>query len=277
MQGRIRYKLIVFLFVLVFSGFISKPNVGAISEHIYITVKVNDNCIKMDEEPYIKDGRTFVSIRFVAEALNAKVGWVDEKKMVTIDDGYNYIEIFINNKEYSVNAVKQVIDVAPEICKGRTMVPLKLISESLGCSIEWDGETYTVAVEKSGIKVPDTSIRNRGYTDEDLIWLSRIVTVEARGASIEGKLAVANVVLNRVKSPVFPNTVYDVIFQRGQFPPAHKNGFKELQPPRDCVIVSKMALEGVNNIGKCLYFNNAEFPSRSGSFYKKIGGEYFYN
>jgi len=67
--------------------------------------------------------------------------------------------------------------------------------------------------------------------------------------SLEGKLAVANVVLNRVKSPSFPNTVYDVIFQKGQFPPAYKSGFKELVPPDECIIAAKMALEGVTTLG----------------------------
>jgi len=69
--------------------------------------------------------------------------------------------------------------------------------------------------------------------------------------------------------------VYDVIFQKGQFPPAYKSGFKELVPPDECIIAAKMALEGVNNIGNCLYFNNRPFTSRSGTFYKKIEGEYF--
>ena len=49
--------------------------------------------------------------------------------------------------------------------------------------------------------------------------------------------------------------------------PTHELGIK----------AAKMALEGVNNIGTCLYFNNRPFTSRSGSFYKKIEGEYFYN
>jgi len=57
--------------------------------------------------------------------------------------------------------------------------------------------------------------------------------------SLEGKLAVANVVLNRVKSPSFPNTVYDVIFQKGQFPPAYKSGFKELVPRTSVLLRQK--------------------------------------
>jgi len=276
MNNRGKYKFIAAIIIMVCLSFITSYKAEAVTEQIYITVKVNGKYIKMDNWPYIKGDRTFVSVRFVAEALGAQVGWVSEKKMVVISDGNNYIELFIGSNEYYVNAEKRSMDVAPEISDGRTMVPLRFVSENLGCSIEWDDMTYTVLVNKEGLEVPEECIYNRPYTDEDIIWLARIITVEARSATVEGKVAVANVVLNRVKSPSFPNTIYDVIFQSGQFPPAHKSGFKELVPPKNCVIAAKMALEGINNIGACLYFNNRPFTSRSGKFYKKIDGEYFY-
>lgn len=277
MNRKRRYKLVAVMLILFCIGLITSYDVGAVTAKAYITVSVNDKRIKMDSLPYLKDDRTFVSIRFVAQALGAEIGWVDEKKMVVINDGYNYIELFIGSNEYYVNSEKRTMDVAPEISNGRTMVPLRFVSENLRCSVDWNEMTYTVLINKEGLEVPEEYVYNRSYTDEDLMWLARIVTVEARGATIEGKLAVANVVLNRVKSPAFPNTVHDVIFQSGQFPPAHKAGFKELVPPKDCIIAAKMALEGENNIGTCLYFNNRPFTSRSGSFYKKIDGEYFYN
>ncbi|HHV29982.1 stalk domain-containing protein [Acetivibrio mesophilus] len=274
-KGRCKVALVVLIVLLV--SFIGCFEVSALTKETYITVKVNGNYIKMDNWPYIKDGRTFVSVRFIAEALGAKVEWNEEKKKVVIKDDYNYIELFIGSNESYINAVKQVMDASPEISNGRTMVPLRFVSETLDCSVDWNQTTYTVSINKEGIKVPEECVYKRSYTDDDLMWLARIVTVEARGMSLEGKVAVANVVLNRVKSPSFPNTVYDVIFQRGQFPPAYKSGFKELVPPDECIVAAKMALEGVNNIGTCLYFNNRPFTSRSGSFYKKIEGEYFYN
>lgn len=277
MNNEGRCKAVLVVLIVLFVSFIGRLEVSALAKQIFITVKVNGNYIKMDTLPYIKDGRTFVSVRFIAEALGAKVEWNDEKKKVVINDDYNYIELFVGSKDCYINAVKQVMDTSPEISNGRTMVPLRFVSEVLNCSVDWNQTTYTVSINKEGINVPEECVYNRNYTDEDLMWLARIVTVEARGMSLEGKVAVANVVLNRVKSPSFPNTVYDVIFQKGQFPPAHKSGFKELVPPEECIIAAKMALEGVNNIGTCLYFNNRPFTSRSGSFYKKIEGEYFYN
>jgi len=86
--------------------------------------------------------------------------------------------------------------------------------------------------------------------------------------SLEGKLAVANVVLNRVKVLHFPIPCMMLYFKKANSS-AYKSGFKELVPPDECIIAAKMALEGVNNIGNCLYFNNRPFTSRSGTFYKK--------
>ena len=54
-------------------------------------------------------------------------------------------------------------------------------------------------------------------TNEDLLLLSKLVTGEARGESYEGQVAVAAVVINRVKDPRFPNTIKDVIYQKNAF------------------------------------------------------------
>jgi len=107
------------------------------------------------------------------------VEWDGEDKKVTIKDDYNYIEWFVGSKECYINAVKQAMDTSPEISNGRTMVPLRFVSEVLGCSVDWNQTTYTVSINKNGIKVPEVCIYQRNYTDEDLIWLARIVTVEA--------------------------------------------------------------------------------------------------
>lgn len=271
---------------------------SSLTERIFVTVKVNNNCIKMDTEPYIKNGRTYVPVRFIAEALGAEVEWFPEEKKVLIRENSGEKEVTVNSEITVANSVyaedndaiklligsnelvncgeKKQMDAAAEIVNDRTMVPVRFVSENLGCDVKWDELTYSVLINKSGITVPQQYIKNRSYTDEDLMWLARIVHVEVRGLSINAKVAVANVVLNRVKSPKFPNTIYDVIFAEGQFPPVKKAGFKELVPNKDCIIAAKMALEGINNIENCLYFNNVKFKSKNVTFYKRIDGEYFY-
>ena len=149
-----------------------------------------------------------------------------------------------------------------ECLDNRIMIPVKFITEALGATVEWDGLTYTALIKKEDAVVPVASILNRSYSDEDIIWLARIIHVDAGSVSLDGKVAIANSVLNRKDSVLFPNSVFDVIFDKAyctQFPPAHKPSVKELIPPSDCVIAAKMALEGINIVDKCMYFNNRPF------------------
>ena len=70
-----------------------------------------------------------------------------------------------------------------------------------------------VAVMATNISIPISE----PVVCQDMALLAQLVSAEARGESFEGQVAVANVVLNRVRSPLFPNTVREVTFQAGQF------------------------------------------------------------
>jgi N-acetylmuramoyl-L-alanine amidase len=93
----------------------------------------------------------------------------------------------------------------------------------------------------------------KSYSDDDLYWLSRIVSAEAKGEPIKGQIAVANVVLNRVASGKFPSTIKGVIFARGQFSPV-SNGALYDKPTKDAIESAKKALNGTRVIGKNVYY-----------------------
>ena len=89
-----------------------------------------------------------------------------------------------------------------------------------------------------------------------MYWLSRIISAESKGESLEGQIAVGNVILNRVDSPEFPNNIYDVIFDArwgGQFAPV-KNGTIYDAPSDSSILAAKLCLEGANTAGNSLYF-----------------------
>jgi N-acetylmuramoyl-L-alanine amidase len=281
MKKHVIIRMAVMLFIVSCVTFSSGIKVNALDKQVFITIKVNGSCIAIDPEalPYVKNDRTYVPVRFVAEALGAKVDWVGEEKKVIITSEETAIEMFQLSSEMYVNGEKKLMDAEVEILGGRTMVPVRFAAEELGYTVEWDESTYSVIINKEGAAVPAASIHNRPYTDDDIIWLARIITVEGRGLSIDGKVAIANVVLNRVKSPRFPDTIYDVIFDAEysvQFPPAHKDSFRELKASGDCVVAAKMALEGINNIDSCLFFNNVPFKGKADDLFTIIDGEYFY-
>ncbi|SHJ10792.1 Cell Wall Hydrolase [Dethiosulfatibacter aminovorans DSM 17477] len=117
------------------------------------------------------------------------------------------------------------------------------------------------------------------YTEDELHLLSKIVTVESGDTSKEMALAIANTILNRVKSPEFPDTIEGVVYQveiHVQFPPAHEDSFATLAPMPISTVAAREALEGNNNIGDALYFNNQPFSSKTDDLIDVIDGEYFY-
>ena len=94
-----------------------------------------------------------------------------------------------------------------------------------------------------------------GYTDADTYLLARCIYGEARGESYTGKVAVGAVVLNRVRSPEFPNTVAGVIYQRHAFT-AVSDGQINLTPDETAISAARDAMNGWDPTGGCLYYYN---------------------
>lgn len=115
---------------------------------------------------------------------------------------------------------------------------------------------------------------------DDLFLLSKIIEAEAGSSWLteEHRLLVASVVINRVNSPEYPNTIYDVIYQEGQYAPAGKKSFDELIPSRDSVMAAyKILTEGSIAPPDVVY--QANFRQGSGIYHtiydSKLGTTYF--
>jgi hypothetical protein len=100
-------------------------------------------------------------------------------------------------------------------------------------------------------------------SDDDAELLARLISSEARGEPYEGQVAVGAVVLNRLKSPEFPDTVKDVIYQNGQFTPV-ANGTINASPNESGIAAAKEALSGSDPSKGALYYCNPSIASASG-------------
>lgn len=112
----------------------------------------------------------------------------------------------------------------------------------------------------------------------DTTLIAQLVHAEAKGEPYSGKVAVAEVILNRVKSGEFPNSVQGVVYQSGQFSPV-TNGSINNSPTAEDYAAVKEALNGSSNAGGALYFYNPaiatsrwldQFPTKN-----VIGNHYF--
>lgn len=125
---------------------------------------------------------------------------------------------------------------------------------------------------------------NVSQSSSDLYWLSRIIHAEARGEPYTGMVAVGNVVLNRVNSTNFPNTVYGVIFEYykhiPQFSPVEEGTIYNT-PSAQSVRAARDALNGARPVGNAEYFFNPRKASgawivNNRTYLTRIGEHVFY-
>ncbi|AIQ22256.1 MULTISPECIES: cell wall hydrolase [unclassified Paenibacillus] len=96
--------------------------------------------------------------------------------------------------------------------------------------------------------------RRYAVSEEELLLLQKIVMAEAEGEPYQGKVAVANVVLNRLRSANFPDTIYKVIYQKHQFSPVANGRLKRVKPNDDSIKAVNAALSGVKEVPDSTYF-----------------------
>ncbi|WP_167577837.1 SpoIID/LytB domain-containing protein [Ammoniphilus sp. YIM 78166] len=112
-----------------------------------IRVVVNNEVQTYDIAPYIEEGRTMVPLRGIFEALGSDVVWDQRTKTVTAFKGATIVQLQIGSKVAQVNSKKVSLDAPARNKNGRTMVPLRFISEALGAIVEWDAQSRTVFVD----------------------------------------------------------------------------------------------------------------------------------
>lgn len=100
----------------------------------------------------------------------------------------------------------------------------------------------------------DQATRRYAVSEEELLLLQKIVMAEAEGEPYQGKVAVANVVLNRLRSANFPDTIYKVIYQKSQFSPVANGRLNRVKPNEDCIKAVNAALSGVKEVPDDTYF-----------------------
>jgi N-acetylmuramoyl-L-alanine amidase len=112
-----------------------------------------------------------------------------------------------------------------------------------------------LGMQTSGSTNTGSSSGGSSNKDGNLYLLAQLVYGEARGEPYKGQVAVAAVVLNRVDSPDFPNSLSGVIYQPGAFD-AVADGQINLAPNDSCIKAARDAINGVDPSGGCLYYYN---------------------
>ena len=130
-----------------------------------------------DTQPFIDDrDRVLVPIRFVSEALGALVDWENESCTAVIKQGNDEIRYTVYQPMAYLNGEMMVMDTYGILKDCRTMVPIRFISELLGCAVNWDENTSTVVITspKAVTDFPEPVISvnyPKSISDKRLLWI----------------------------------------------------------------------------------------------------------
>lgn len=164
---------------------------------------------------------------------------------------------------------------------GSLYVPIRPLARAFDSALHWNASRRAVELEKP-VGAPAVAWAN--YNEDDVYWLSRIISAESRGEPFEGQIAVGNVVLNRMRHSSYPNTIYGVIFDRKhgtQFSPVSFGTIYQ-KPTASAVIAAKICLEGYSISERALFFMNpraatSNWISKNRPYAFTIGNHDFYN
>lgn len=118
-----------------------------------IKVTIDDKNIEFDVPPIITEGRTMVPMRKIFEELGCTVEWLGESQTIIATQNSKIIVLKIDNTKILSSDVSTgktdtlQTDVAPMLHNGRTLIPVRAVSEALGCTVDWDPEVQTVIIK----------------------------------------------------------------------------------------------------------------------------------
>jgi hypothetical protein len=111
-----------------------------------IRVRVDNEELQFDAQPFAENDRTLVPVRALAEKLGFTVGWDEADQKVTLTRGDTVILLWIGSNRVVVNGKEGTIDVPPKKVNDRTFIPVRFVSEQLGTLVRWDDAEQTVRV-----------------------------------------------------------------------------------------------------------------------------------
>lgn len=247
-----------------------------------VNVYINNKAFLL-RSPYFIDGITYVPIRAFAKAMdeNSAIEWESENALAKVSTDGLSIKAYANYNYIEANGRCIGSDGKNILVDGVLLVPLRSMAKAFGASINWDSGLVSAFVTKGNEYITDG---DSYYNQNDLHWLSRIINAEACSEPFMGKIAVGNVVLNRVNDSNYPNTIKEVIFQSYkdvyQFTPV-KNGTVYNNPSEDSIIAAKICLDGYSISDELMYFIREDIAtstwvSDTRTFVMNIGHHDFY-
>ena len=222
------------------------------------------------------EGTAYIPLRDLLSALGEwRITWDNETQSACAEGPLFPLTLSAGSLEAQVEGYPLALG-SPPLLRGETLfVPLRSVANLCGASVTWNGGGSPITME-----APESP---NSYGEDDLYWLSRIISAESQGEPLAGQIAVGTVVLNRVEHPDFPDTIHGVIFDDAyaiQFEPV-ENGAIYAEPVPSSILAARMVLSGTRIAGGSLYFYNPALSEDTWiashrTYYTTIGSHRFF-
>ncbi len=238
--------------------------------------------------PLTKDARlinstTYVPIRMFFDAFNQDTAIAYHTSTRTANVKTDALDLTITDGGHVLHVNNRCLwtDMPAKILSdGRMYLPIRLLSRTLGLTVDWDNNTRSVYLSGTPVVLENGEDY---YNQDDLYWLSRIISAESRGEPLLGQIAVGNVVCNRKASNAYPNTIYGVIFDNQysvQFSPTADESIYAT-PTISAITAAKLCLEGVSISSEAMYFfapaiATSTWIAETRNYLFQIGNHIFY-
>jgi len=174
-------KFVCIMLVLLIALSFNAAPVMAGGDPSSFTVKLNNSYVDFgDQVPYSDEvtGRIMIPLRSTAQLLGASVDWDNSKNTAIIKKDGTTILMQVGSNTPIVNGKPTTMDAPAEICNSRVMVPLRFVSETMGCNVQWDSANQIANIYSNGVvpiqpvQTTPPEINNGGLPNEDQIQTS---------------------------------------------------------------------------------------------------------
>ena len=203
----------------------------------------------------------YIPLRQAASAIGGSYSYDSSAKTARVKaSGFN---LTAGSGCYTVYANDRALfslDPVVIMSDGAMYIPIDIFAKATGMRVS--RQSTSVSLTGSFRPIKSASLF---YREDEVFWLGRIIEAESRGEPLLGKIAVGNVVLNRVRSTLYPNTIYGVIFDRKygvQFSPVIDGSIYNT-PSYNSILAAKIVLDGFDVSEGALFFLRPEMSSSS--------------
>jgi len=191
------------ILIIILSSFLAISGAtyaGEMAEQISLTIGkeeafLDNQQVILDAVPVIENGRTLVPLRFIGEAFGAVVEWEAKNKQITVRQGQKSAKLWVANAAADINGQVQTLDAPPKVVNGRTLVPLRFISEVFGYRVDYQANSKVITIKK-----PNTPPQANFTVDKKFVSVGETVSYQDLSVDPDGDAIVDRIWMNNNRS-----------------------------------------------------------------------------